>query len=83
MSKKKRPNQKPAQPATPAPRPVMNGEAIMTMIREGASMLDELGARRRFDSEIGEYLASKQLVEDFESWRAAKNQPVATKPAND
>lgn len=68
MSKTKRPLK--AVPTPPSP--VLQGDCFRTFLDEARSIGNEVVARRAFAAEIGEYLAKKGLVEDFEAWRKAK-----------
>ena len=51
---------------------VTQGSVFATFISEGIAMTHELDARRRFGDDVGEFLRSKNLVDDFETFRAAK-----------
>jgi hypothetical protein len=80
MSRKKRPNKKPAklvQPAQSTPEaPVVRvGDVLIQLVRESDSLLQELFARRSFDADVGEYLKLKNLVDDFNAWRTARLAP--------
>ena len=66
MPKKNRPNK------APAPAPVMHGNAFHTFIAEATSIGNEVTARRKFDFEVCEYLESKGLRIEFETWRASR-----------
>lgn len=59
-------------PKNKRPEPVLHGDAFRTFIAEATSIGNEVDARRRFDADVGEYLESKGLREDFDAWRAAK-----------
>ncbi len=52
---------------------VRRGEVVATFFLEMKEMIDELGARRRFDNVFGDYLREKGLLEEFNEWRAKKN----------
>lgn len=76
-----RKNKKSVNPA-PAPvqeQPVVRaGEVFIQYTREANLLLNELTQRRAFDNDIGMYLREKNLVDDFNAWRSAR-QPVPSK----
>ncbi len=51
---------------------VTQGSVFATFISEGIAMTHELEARRRFGDDVGEFLRKRGLVEEFETFRAAK-----------
>lgn len=53
----------------------MHGDTFAAFIREATSMSNEVVARRDFDNDVGEYLAAKNLTEDFNTWLEAKRAP--------
>lgn len=76
MSKKKRPQMVPAPPAPPAKLPVLHGMCFSTFIEEATSISNEVTARRAFDTDVGEYLKQKGLLEEWAKWREAKHAPT-------
>ena len=74
MSKKKRPIPKPAQaPAIVMQKtPVTHGNVFAAFVSEAGQIGEEIAARRRFQDEVGAFLAERGLVADFEAWRATK-----------
>lgn len=77
MSKKKRPNQKPAQ-AVAAPAIVMqkttvtHGNVFAAFVDEAKQIGEEVAARRAFQEEVGAFITEKGLTAQFEAWRAAR-----------
>lgn len=67
------PKNKPPMTVPSVPRPVMHGDAFRSFITEATSIGNELDARRLFDTDVGEYLTSKKLADDFNAWREAKH----------
>ena len=52
-------------------------------MEEVLSMVRELEARRRFDTEVSEWLKETDRVKDFEAWRKAKADANARGEAGD
>jgi hypothetical protein len=46
------------------------------MIEEMISMVSELQARRKWGDLVGEFLKSKNLIEEFETFRKEKTNPT-------
>lgn len=79
MAKKKRPNSTvaPANKNAPAaPQPVMPGDVFAHFIREAQSIGNEVMSRRQVHADVAEFLAMKNLAEEFETWRKAKYTPT-------
>lgn len=51
------------------PDPVVKGSTVANVILELTNLVQELAARREFGEDVGAFLAARDLVEDFETFR--------------
>jgi hypothetical protein len=56
---------------------VSRGEVFAAFVEEGVQVVRELGARRIFCEQAGEFLKSKGLLEEFEAFRTDLNKGTA------
>lgn len=62
------------QPKTVTSNPyVAKGDVFKTFIEQGASLANEVNARRIFDEDVALYLKERELTVDFEQWRKIRN----------
>lgn len=56
----------------PDQKPVHEGEVLGTLLREMMSAVQELEARRKFDTDIVDYLRERGITDEFEAWRVER-----------
>ncbi len=72
MKKKSAPKAAPGIQAVATPPWVTAGNVFVAFMNEATSLAHEVEARRKFQTEVGEFLAERGLIDAFTVWQKTR-----------